>query len=234
MRRKNDKISGAVIRRLPRYRRYLIELDKKGVEKISSKEFSGLIGYTASQIRQDLNNFGDFGQQGYGYNVRALCNEISAILGLDKEYEMVLIGAGNLGQAISRYMKNIPQGFNICAAFDINPDLIGKFIEGVPILDYEEEMVDYVEDNHIDIGIICVNQGNAQEVADRLCFAGIRGIWNFSLVDLEVPSHVALESVHLMDNLHSLANHMNEKKKTAGRIISVENLETADKGKDKN
>ncbi len=214
MRRKNAKISNAVIRRLPRYRRYLIELQKKGVEKISSKEFSSLIGYTASQIRQDLNNFGDFGQQGYGYSVDGLYNEISAILGLDKEYEMVLIGAGNLGQAISKYTIHIQQGFNIVAAFEVNPDLIGKDVEGIPILDYED-LVDYVEKNDIDIGIICVNQGNAQEVADRLCFAGVKGIWNYSLVDLEVPGRVALESVHLSDTLHSLAYHMNVKRKEA-------------------
>ena len=197
MRRKNAKISNAVIKRLPRYRRYLIELQKKGVEKISSKDFSELIGYTASQIRQDLNNFGDFGQQGYGYSVDGLYREISAILGLDKEYRMVLIGAGNLGQAISKYAHNLTQGFKICAAFEVKPELIGKSIEGIDI----------------DIGIICVNQGNAQEVADRLSFAGIKGIWNFALVDLEVPGHVALESVHLSDTLHSLAYHMNDKRK---------------------
>lgn len=214
MNRKNAKISNAVIRRLPRYRRYLIELNKKGVEKISSKDFSALIGYTASQIRQDLNNFGDFGQQGYGYSVEGLYHEISAILGLDKEYKMILIGAGNLGQAISKYVRSMTQGFKIQAAFEINPDLIGKQIEGVDIYDYEQ-LVDYVEENKIDIGIICVNQGNAQEVADRLSFAGIKGIWNFALVDLEVPGHVALESVHLSDTLHSLAYHMNEKKKLA-------------------
>ena len=212
MRRKNAKISNAVIKRLPRYRRYLIELQKKGVEKISSKDFSELIGYTASQIRQDLNNFGDFGQQGYGYSVEGLYREISAILGLDKEYRMVLIGAGNLGQAISKYAHNLTQGFKICAAFEVNPNLIGKTIEGIEIYDYEE-LVTYVEDNDIDIGIICVNQGNAQEVADRLSFAGIKGIWNFALVDLEVPGHVALESVHLSDTLHSLAYHMNDKRK---------------------
>ena len=131
MRRKNAKISNAVIRRLPRYRRYLIELDKKGVEKISSKDFSNLIGYTASQIRQDLNNFGDFGQQGYGYSVEGLYKEISAILGLDKEYRMVLIGAGNLGQAIAKYAMNINRGFKICAAFEIKPELIGGNLEGI-------------------------------------------------------------------------------------------------------
>jgi redox-sensing transcriptional repressor len=150
MRNKSEKISNAVIRRLPRYRRYLIELDKKGVDKISSKEFSELIGYTASQIRQDLNNFGGFGQQGYGYSVKGLLREISRILGLDKEYMMVIAGAGNLGQAITKYALSLPQGFKLCAIFEISPAMIGKELEGIPILDYEN-IVDYVEDNDIEL-----------------------------------------------------------------------------------
>jgi redox-sensing transcriptional repressor len=209
MRTKNNKISNAVIKRLPRYRRYLIELDRKGVEKISSKEFSDLIGYTASQIRQDLNNFGEFGQQGYGYSVKGLYREISRILGLDKEYKMVIAGAGNLGQAITKYALSLPKGFKLNAIFEINKDLIGQKLEQIEILDYET-IVDYVEDNDIDIGIICVNPENAQEVADRLCFAGVEGIWNFSTIDIEVPGYVALENVQLSDNLHSLAYHMND------------------------
>ncbi|NLD10328.1 redox-sensing transcriptional repressor Rex [Aminicella lysinilytica] len=209
MGKNNAKISNAVIKRLPRYRRYLIELKKKGVEKISSKEFSNLIGYTASQIRQDLNNFGGFGQQGYGYSVDGLYKEISAILGLDKEYRMVIVGAGNLGQAIAKYTHFHKQGFKVCAAFDINPNLIGKDLDGIEILDYEN-IVEYVEEEEIDIGIICVNRDNAQEVADKLSFAGVKGIWNFAPTDIEVPTHVALEVVHLSDSLHSLAYHMND------------------------
>ena len=198
-----------MIKRLPRYRRYLIELEKKGVEKISSKEFSELIGYTASQIRQDLNNFGGFGQQGYGYSVKGLYDEISRILGLDKEYKMVIAGAGNLGQAITKYALSLPRGFKLEAIFEIDPKMIGQKLEGIEILDYES-IVDHVEDNDIDIGIICVNPENAQEVADRLCFAGVKGIWNFSTIDIEVPASVALENVQLSDNLHSLAYHMND------------------------
>ena len=198
---KNAKISNAVIKRLPRYRRYLIELRKKGVEKISSKEFSNLIGYTASQIRQDLNNFGGFGQQGYGYSVKGLYDEISAILGLDKEYRMVIMGAGNLGQAIAKYTHFHKQGFK----------------------DYEN-IVEFVEEEEIDIGIICVGQENAQEVADRLSFAGVKGIWNFAPTDIEVPKHVALENVHLSDSLHSLAYHMNDiqKKEAAHKEKELE------------
>ena len=206
---KNAKISNAVIKRLPRYRRYLIELRKKGVEKISSKEFSNLIGYTASQIRQDLNNFGGFGQQGYGYSVDGLYDEISAILGLDKEYRMVIMGAGNLGQAIAKYTHFHKQGFKVCGVFEISPNLIGKDLDGIEIMDYEN-IVEYVEEEEQDIGIICVNQNNAQEVADKLSFAGVKGIWNFAPTDIEVPKHVALENVHLSDSLHSLAYHMND------------------------
>lgn len=219
---KSTKISNAVIKRLPRYRRYLIELKKKGVEKISSKEFSSLIGYTASQIRQDLNNFGGFGQQGYGYSVEGLYNEISAILGLDKEYRMVIVGAGNLGQAIAKYTNFHKQGFKVYGVFEIKPSLIGKDLDGVPVMDYEE-IVEFVEDEAIDIGIICVNSYNAQEVTDKLSFAGVKGIWNFAPTDIEVPVHVALEDVHLSDSLHSLAYHMND--------ISKKEKEAETKGK---
>ncbi|MBQ6662259.1 MAG: redox-sensing transcriptional repressor Rex [Firmicutes bacterium] len=209
---KNAKISNAVINRLPRYRRYLIELEKKGVEKISSKDFSSLIGYTASQIRQDLNNFGGFGQQGYGYSVTGLREEIDAILGLDKEYRMVIMGAGNLGQAITKYAKSLPAGFRVCGVFEVRKELIGTELDGLEIHDYEN-LVDFVEREKIDIGIICVNRDSAQEVADRLCFAGVKGIWNFARVDIEVPPHVALEVVQLSDSLHALAYHMNDIKK---------------------
>lgn len=213
---KNAKISNAVIKRLPRYRRYLIELRKKGVEKISSKEFSSLIGYTASQIRQDLNNFGGFGQQGYGYSVESLYDEISAILGLDKEYRMVIMGAGNLGQAITKYTHFHKAGFKVYGVFEIAPNLIGKKLDGIEIRNYED-IVGFVENEDIDIGIICVGQDNAQEVADKLSFAGVKGIWNFAPVDIEVPKHVALENVHLSDSLHSLAYHMNDIQKKEHR-----------------
>ena len=206
--KKDTKISNAVIKRLPRYRRYLKELQKKGVDKISSNEFSRLIGYTASQIRQDLNNFGGFGQQGYGYNVEGLYNEISAILGLDKEYKMIIVGAGNLGQAIANYTYYYKAGFVVCGIFDINPRLIGLKINDIEVMDYEN-IVEYVEENQINIGIICTTKDSAQEVADKLCFAGVSGLWNFAPVDLEAPDHVAIENVHLSDSLHSLAYHMN-------------------------
>lgn len=208
--KKGAKISNAVIRRLPRYRRYLGELQKKGVDKISSGEFSKLIGYTASQIRQDLNNFGGFGQQGYGYNVKDLYSEISGILGLKNKYRLVIVGAGNLGHAITNYIGNFRSGFDVEGVFEINPDMIGRSLNGVPILN-NEEMVEFIERRQIDIGIICTGKESAQEVADKLCFAGVRGIWNFAPVDLELPGHVAVENVHLSDSLYSLVYHINKK-----------------------
>lgn len=206
--KKGSKISNAVIKRLPRYRRYLNELQRKGVDKISSRELSDLIGYTASQIRQDLNNFGGFGQQGYGYNVEALYSEISSILGLDKEYKLVVVGAGNLGQAIANHTYYYKSGFVVRSLFEVNPKLVGLRINDINVRDYEE-LVEYIEENEIDIGIICTTKDEAQEVADKMCFAGVKGIWNFAPVDLEVPVHVAVENVHLSDGLHSLAYHIN-------------------------
>ena len=210
--KKDTKISNAVIKRLPRYRRYLKEFKKKGVDKISSNEFSCLIGYTASQIRQDLNSFGGFGQQGYGYNIEGLYNEISVILGLDQSYRMVVVGVGNLGTAIANHTSYYKTGFVIDGVFEVSPSLIGTQINGVTVQDYEN-VVNFVEENNTDIGIICTGKEVAQEVADRLCFAGVRGIWNFAPVDIEVPDYVALENVHISDSLHSLAYHMNMRKK---------------------
>lgn len=207
---KQTKISNAVIKRLPRYRRYLNELRKKGVDKVSSNEFSHLTGYTASQIRQDLNNFGGFGQQGYGYSVEGLYNEISAILGLDRGYKMVVVGAGNLGQAIVNHTYYYKTGFVVTGIFEIEESLIGTKINGVEVMDYEN-IVEFVENEGIDIGIICTTKEVAQEVADKLCFAGVKGLWNFAPVDIETPSHVAVENVHISDSLHSLAYHMNRK-----------------------
>lgn len=173
------------------------------------RELSELMGYTASQIRQDLNTFGGFGQQGYGYNVKALHQEISIILGLDKQYKMVIVGAGNLGQAIANYTSYYKAGFVVDALFEVNPRLIGLKINDKNVLDYEN-LVEYVENNKIDIGIICTTKEAAQEVADKLAFAGVKGIWNFAPVDLEVPVSVAIENVHLSDGLHSLAYHINK------------------------
>jgi redox-sensing transcriptional repressor len=205
----NSKISSAVIKRLPRYRRYLADLRSKNVDRISSNELSNLIGYTASQIRQDLNNFGGFGQQGYGYNIQSLYNEITSILGLDKEYKMIIVGTGNLGQAIANYTHYYKSGFKVVAMFDVNPRLIGLRINDIEVLDYEK-LEEYLRNNSVDIGIVCTNKSSAQEVVDKLCDGGVKGIWNFAPTDLNLKaSNVALENVHLSDSLHSLAYYIN-------------------------
>ena len=218
----SKNISPAVIKRLPRYYRYLGDLLKSGIDRISSKDLSEKMQVTASQIRQDLNNFGGFGQQGYGYSIEVLRSEIDAILGLDKEYRMVIIGAGNLGNAITKYTHTFKRGFKLCGVFEIRKDLIGKNLDGTEIYDYEN-IVDFVEKESIDIGIICVNRENAQEVADKLTFAGVSGIWNFARTDIEVPRHVAVENVQLSDSLHSLAYHMNDIKKKEAKEASKNN-----------
>ena len=208
------KVSNAIIRRLPRYRRYLGHLQAKGIKKVSSNELSEMIGYTASQIRQDLNTFGEFGQQGYGYEVDKLYKEINKILGLDREYKTVVVGVGNLGQAITNYTYYYKIGFNIIGLFDVNPRIVGNVINDVEVLD-SADLEDYCKREKIDIGIICVNRENAQKVADALVAGGVKGIWNFAPIDLNIPDDVALESVHLSDSLHALSfmiKSMNEDK----------------------
>lgn len=202
-------ISMAVIRRLPKYHRYLSDLLDKDVQRISSKELSDIIGFTASQIRQDLNNFGGFGQQGYGYNVEALHREIGNILGLNKVYNAVLIGAGNLGQAIANYSGFRKAGFEIKALFDANPRMIGLKIRDFEVLD-SENIETFVEEKNIDIAILCIPKHGAQDVVDRLVKSGIKGIWNFAPIDLEVPNGVIVENVNLTESLFTLSYLMKE------------------------
>lgn len=205
----SKNISMAVIRRLPKYYRYLGELLNKGVQRISSKELSDIIGFTASQIRQDLNNFGGFGQQGYGYNIEDLHNEIGKILGLDKKYSAILIGAGNLGQAIANYTGFKNAGFEIKALFDVNPKIIGLKIRDFEILD-SDYIEDFIRENNIDIGILCVPKNGAQQLADRLVNGGIKGIWNFAPVDLNVSNDIIVENVNLTESLFTLSYLMKE------------------------
>ena len=206
---KKKNISMAVIKRLPKYHRYLNELMKNDVDRISSKELSERIGFTASQIRQDLNCFGDFGQQGYGYNVNELYNQISNILGLTKVYKTIIVGAGNIGQAIANYTKFEKLGFILDSIFDINPKLIGIRIRDVEIKDIDY-LSDYLKENPIDIGMICVPSNNAQKVCDILVKNGVKGIWNFAPVDLVVPEDVKVENVHLSDSLLTLSCLLND------------------------
>ena len=206
---KNKNISMAVIKRLPKYYRYLGELMQNDVDRISSKELGEKIGFTASQIRQDFNCVGDFGQQGYGYNVTELYNQIKSILGLDRGYKAALVGAGNIGQAVSNYSRFENLGFRIAAIFDANPKLIGMRIRDVEIKDIDE-MQEVLEEEKIEIGIICVPRKNAQTVADDLIKGGVRGIWNFAPVDLVVPDNVKVENVHLSESLLTLIYLLNE------------------------
>jgi len=206
----STKISNAVIRRLPRYRRILEELKNKDVERISSSELGALTGYTASQIRQDFNNFGGFGQQGYGYNVQSLFTQIGLILGLDREYGMVIVGCGNLGQAIANYATYYKKGFKITAMFDVNPKLIGISINDIEVQDYE--LLDgYLRNNPIDIGIICTTKNSAQDVANKLTAGKVKGIWNFAPADIEVGEDIVLENVHLSDSLNALAYYISNR-----------------------
>lgn len=203
------KISMAVIRRLPKYQRYLKDLMINDIDRISSKDLSEKIGFTASQIRQDLNNFGDFGQQGYGYNVKELYDQISGILGLTKDYNTIIIGAGNIGQAIANYTNFDKLGFNLKAIFDINPKLIGLKIRDIEVRDIDI-LEQYLEENNIDIAVLCTPKSAAQNVCDILVKKGIKGMWNFSPVDLETPAGVTVENAHLSDSLLTLSCLMNE------------------------
>ena len=205
------KISKAVIGRLPRYYRYLGELIEEGVERISSNELSVRMKVTASQIRQDLNNFGGFGQQGYGYNVKYLYAEIAKILGIDQQHNLIIIGAGNLGQAIANYTNFERRGFLIKGMFDINPKLIGLVIRGIEIRSVDE-LESFIKANDIQIAALTIPKTKAPEIADRLVKAGIKAIWNFAHTDLVVPEDVVVENVHLSESLMRLSDRVSSRK----------------------
>ncbi|MCH5269798.1 MAG: redox-sensing transcriptional repressor Rex [Lachnospiraceae bacterium] len=200
-------ISQAVIGRLPRYFRYLGELKDEGVERISSQELSELMHVTASQIRQDFNNFGGFGQQGYGYNVEFLYSEIGKILGLDKTHHLIIIGAGNLGQALGNYMNFERRGFILKGIFDKNPALHGRKVREIQVQPMEK-VEEFVRENDIDIAVLTVPKTSAVEVAEILVANGIKAIWNFAHVDLNVPEGIQVENVHLSDSLMKLSYNL--------------------------
>ena len=202
------EISQAVISRLPRYYRYLGELHDEGVERISSQELSKKMRVTASRIRQDLNHFGGFGQQGYGYNVEYLFVEIAKILGLDQEHHLVLIGAGNLGQALLNYNNFERRGFLFKGIFDQNPKLHGLKIKDLEIKPMEE-LGSFIAENNIDIAVLTIPKNSAVKVAEKLVEYKIKAIWNFAHVDLNVPDCVQVESVHLSDSLMKLSYNSN-------------------------
>ena len=205
------EISSAVIRRLPRYYRYLEELIDSGVERISSNELSEKMKVTASQIRQDLNNFGGFGQQGYGYNVKYLHSEIAKILGIDKNHNMIIVGAGNLGQAIANYAAFEKRGFVVKGIFDINPKLVGLAVRGIKVMNIDE-IPAFVKEAHIDIAALTIPKTSALEVAQIVVSAGVKAIWNFAHTDLALPPDIVVENVHLSESLMRLSYNIARKK----------------------
>ncbi|MBO5158319.1 MAG: redox-sensing transcriptional repressor Rex [Lachnospiraceae bacterium] len=206
------QISKAVIKRLPRYYRYLGEILDSGMERISSGELSSRMKVTASQIRQDLNHFGGFGQQGYGYNVKYLHDEIGKILGIDQSHNMVVIGGGNMGQALSKYASFEKNGFKIKGIFDVNPDLIGKKIGNIQIYP-TSDLREFVKREKIEIAVLTLPKSAASEMADILVSCGIKAIWNFAHTDLNVPKDVVVENVHLFDSLLRLSYNLSSYEK---------------------
>lgn len=201
---KNKTVSSVVIRRLPRYYRYLTDLLADGKTRISSKELSRKMHVTASQIRQDFNCFGGFGQQGYGYNIEYLHKSIAEILGIKNGRTMIIIGVGNLGRAVSGYESFTKRGFKITGLFDVKKELIGREINGLTVM-HENEAETFIRNNGTDIAVLSIPHSCAQKTADKLVNAGIKGIWNFSHAELVVPTDVALENVHLSDSLMTLS-----------------------------
>lgn len=205
---KGKEISLAVIQRLPRYYRYLGELLENDVVRISSKELSERMKVTASQIRQDLNNFGGFGQQGYGYNVEYLYNEIGKILGLDKNYNVIIIGAGNLGQALANYVDFERRGFLIKGIFDVNPRLEGISIRGNEIR-MMDELEEFTKNNKIHIAALTIPKLKAPGTAKEIVNLGIKAIWNFAPIDLNLPPEIIVENVHLAESLMKMSYTLN-------------------------
>ena len=205
---KEEKISEAVVHRLPKYYRYLNDLEQKGIERISSWKMSSDLDLNASQIRRDLNCFGGFGQQGYGYQVIKLKEEIKKILGLGKKYAAVILGAGNIGQALINYLGFEKEGYNIAALFDVNEKLIGKELHGKKIYDMKD-LGAYITENPVDIGIIATPKEVAQQAANLLMQYNVKAIWNFAPMDVTVQKGVKLENVHLSDSLYVLCYRIN-------------------------
>ncbi len=205
----DKNISQVVISRLPRYFRYLGDLKDEGFERISSGELSKRMNVTASQIRQDFNHFGGFGQQGYGYNVNYLYEEIGKILGLDKRHNLIIVGAGNLGQALANYMNFEKRGFFVKGIFDCNSEIIGKKVRGMTIMD-TKDLAPFIKENNIDIAVLTLPKQGAVEIAKTLVSCNISGIWNFAHCDLEVPDSINVENVHLSDSLMKLSFKIHE------------------------
>ena len=208
---KRVKVSNNVIRRLPRYLRKLDELSENGVSRISSFDLGQQLGLTPSQIRQDFSCFGEFGQQGYGYNVPALRTQIASILGMDRGFTAILIGVGNIGRALMDNFCFSEWGFNLACAFDVNPKLIGTEFNSVPIHS-TDELEAYLAENHVDVAVLSVPKSVAVPVTERLTACGVEAIWNFTNVELTEPnSSTIVENVHFSDSLLSLSYFVSER-----------------------
>ncbi len=205
---KSDSISMSVIRRLPRYYRFLSELDEQRVERISSNKLAQIMNVTASQVRQDLNCFGGFGQQGYGYSVSQLKNEIRHILGLDNSYKAILIGAGNFGTAVSNHLDFNKLGFELVGGFETDRTKFGEMLGNIEIRD-EAELEDFCKANHVDAAFLCIPRQSVEQTLERLYKLGIKCFWNFSHFDISAKySDAVVENVHLSDNLMTLCYRM--------------------------
>ena len=208
---KEAKIASAVVRRLPKYLRILEELEAEGQQRTSSAELSERIGFTASQIRQDLNNFGCFGQQGYGYAISDLRDEINRILGLKEKYKLIVVGCGRLGEAIANYTKAFEPQFDIVAMFDNAPNKIGSVVCGLPVLD-ERWIREYISKNNVDIAVLTIPAEVAQDIAYRCKDGGIKGLWNFAVTDIKDMGNVKVENMHLSDSLRALTYYITNEK----------------------
>ena len=202
---KKENISDAVIRRLPRYYRQLTDLCGRGIVRISSHSLGQEMNITASQIRQDFSCFGEFGQQGYGYNVEELRSEIGHILGVDNDHHLIMIGVGNLGRALLHNFHFSQAGFTVDAAFDISPSVVGTSVNGIPVYSMQE-LDSFVQQNHIDVVVLTIPQSVAQDTATHLIELGVRGFWNFTNVELSSPTDdVKFENIHFADSLLPLS-----------------------------
>ena len=212
----NKGISSAVVHRLPRYYRYLSDLLHNDISKISSKELSDMMNVTASQIRSDFNCFGEFGHQGYGYNVRRLHGELGRILGVDKNFAAVIVGAGNLGTAMAGSNLFIKRGVALKALFDIKPEIIGRLVAGLDVL-HVKDMAGFCRENKIDIAVLTLPKEETENTANILVAAGVKAFWNFSNMELEIKakdsdmSDIIVENMHMGDSLTMLCYNLNNK-----------------------
>jgi len=206
-----NKISPAVIGRLSRYYRFLRMLNEQKVERVSSADLARMMDLTASQIRQDFNCFGDFGQQGYGYNVEYLFGELRKLLGAEEGYTAVILGAGNLGSAFAHAQTFSRRGVTVTAMFDVSPALIGKTVGDLKVYD-EKDVESFYRAHPFDIAVLCVPKDAAQECADRLTHLGVEALWNYTGIEIAVPEHCIVENVHLGDSLLTLSYKLREQR----------------------